>query len=398
METLLTRYQSLLSSVQLGFERSLSSQINWEARAIGLKGARGTGKSTLMLQQIKKQGDFSKSVYISLDDIYFKKNTLLETSEKLYRNGIRYLYLDEVHKYHDWQREIKNLYDFYPDLKLIISGSSILELQKSSADLSRRVLFYELTSLSFREFLELKYALTLPKFTLEEIQSNHISIAQTIKEKLDSPLSYFREFLEYGAYPYFKEGIADFSYRLQQVVNVIIDYDLPEAKDISVNTQSKLKKLLFIISESVPFTPNISKLATQLETTRPILLEMLYLLEESRLVRNLRSASKGTSLLNKPEKIYISNTSLIHSFSITGRNQGNLRETFAIDQLQNAGYDVSFPKQGDFLVNETHLLEIGGVGKGSSQVSNFENHLIFSDDLEIGWGRKLPLFLLGFLY
>ncbi|MDX5337880.1 MAG: AAA family ATPase [Cyclobacteriaceae bacterium] len=398
METLLTRYQSLLSSVQLGFERSLSSQINWEARAIGLKGARGTGKSTLMLQQIKKQGDFSKSVYISLDDIYFKKNTLLETSEKLYRNGIRYLYLDEVHKYHDWQREIKNLYDFYPDLKLIISGSSILELQKSSADLSRRVLFYELTSLSFREFLELKYALTLPKFTLEEIQSNHISIAQTIKEKLDSPLSYFREFLEYGAYPYFKEGIADFSYRLQQVVNVIIDYDLPEAKDISVNTQSKLKKLLFIISESVPFTPNISKLATQLETTRPILLEMLYLLEESRLVRNLRSASKGTSLLNKPEKIYISNTSLIHSFSITGRNQGNLRETFAIDQLQNAGYDVSFPKQGDFLVNETHLLEIGGVGKGSSQVSNVENHLIFSDDLEIGWGRKLPLFLLGFLY
>lgn len=398
MQNLLRRYQSLLSKVKLGFERNLSSQINWEARAIGLKGARGTGKSTLMLQQIKKRGDLSKSVYISLDDLYFKNNTVLDTAEQLYRDGIRILYLDEVHKYRDWQREIKNLYDFYPDLKLIISGSSILELQKSSVDLSRRVLFYELPSLSFREFLALKYDIIIPKFTLEELQKNHVTIAQSLKEKLDSPLTYFREFLEYGAYPYFIEGVTDFNYRLQQVVNVIIDYDLPEAKDISVSTQNKLKKLLFILSESVPFTPNISKLATQLETTRPMLTEMLYLLEEARLVRNLRSASKGTSLLNKPEKIYLSNTSLIHSFSEKGRNQGNLRETFAIDQLQNAGYSVTFPKQGDFLVDETYLLEIGGAGKGSSQVSNFENHLIFSDDLEIGWGRKLPLFLLGLLY
>lgn len=398
MEDLIIRYQSLLSRVQLGFKRNLTTQINWDARAIGLKGARGTGKSTLMLQQIKSERDPAKAVYISLDDLYFKTHSLLETGEQLYRNGIRHLYLDEVHKYQDWQREIKNLYDFYPDLKLVISGSSILELQKSSVDLSRRVLFYELTALSFREFLSLKYGIEVPKYTLQELQKNHITIAQSIKEKLDSPLAYFREFLQYGAYPYFMEGIPEFSYRLQQVVNVVIDYDLPEAKDISVTTQSKLKKLLFILSESVPFTPNISKLAIQLETTRPILLEMLHLLEEARLIRNLRSSTKGTSLLNKPEKIYLSNTSLINSFSEKGKNQGNLRETFALDQLQNAGYTVTSPKFGDFLINEELLIEIGGAGKSAAQIAEYNNHLIFSDDLEIGWGKKVPLFLLGFLY
>lgn len=398
MEELVLRYQSLLSRVQLGFKRNLTSQINWEARAIGIKGARGTGKSTLMLQKIKSEQDPSKAVYISLDDLYFKTHSLLETGEQLYRNGIRHLYLDEVHKYQDWQREIKNLYDFYPEFKLVISGSSILELQKSSVDLSRRVLFYELTALSFREFLSLKYGIEIPKYTLLDLQKNHIPIAQNIKEKLDAPLTYFKEFLRYGAYPYFMEGIPEFSYRLQQVVNVVIDYDLPEAKDISVTTQSKLKKLLFILSESVPFTPNISKLATQLETTRPILLEMLHLMEEARLIRNLRSSTKGTSLLNKPEKIYLSNTSLVHSFSEKGRNQGNLRETFALDQLQNAGYSVTSPKFGDFMINEELLIEIGGIGKSAAQVAEYDNHLIFSDELEIGWGKKVPLFLLGFLY
>lgn len=398
MEDLILRYQTLLYRVQVGFKRNLTSQINWEARAIGIKGARGTGKSTLMLQQIKSERDPAKAVYISLDDFYFKSHSLLETGEQLYRNGIRHLYLDEVHKYQDWQREIKNLYDFYPDLKLVISGSSILELQKSSVDLSRRVLFYELTALSFREFLSLKYSIEIPKYTLEELQKNHISIAQNLKEKLDAPLTYFKEFLQYGAYPYFMEGIPEFSYRLQQVVNLVIDYDLPEAKDISVATQSKIKKLLFILSESVPFTPNISKLAIQLETTRPILLEMLHLLEQARLIRNLRASAKGTSLLNKPEKIYLSNTSLINSFSEKGKNQGNLRETFALDQLQNAGYSVTFPKFGDFLINEGLLIEIGGAGKSAAQVAEYDNHLIFSDDLEIGWGKKVPLFLIGFLY
>lgn len=259
-------------------------------------------------------------------------------------------------------------------------------------------MFYELTALSFREFLTLKYSIEVPKITLEELQKNHISIAQTIKNKLDAPLTYFKEFLQYGAYPYFIEGIPEFSYRLQQVVNLVIDYDLPDAKDISVATQSKIKKLLFILSESVPFTPNISKLAIQLETTRPILLEMLYLLEEVRLIRNLRASAKGTSWLNKPEKIYLSNSSLINSFSKKGKNQGNLRETFALDQLQNAGYSVTFPKLGDFLINEELLIEIGGSEKSSSQVAEYVNHLILSDDIEIGWGKKVPLFLLGFLY
>lgn len=398
MQQLIRRYQALLSGIDLNFERNLTQKINWEARAVGIKGARGTGKSTLMLQHLKQSNFGEKAIYISLDDLYFKTTSLVETGETFYTAGGRTLFLDEVHKYPDWHREVKNLYDFYPELKIAFSGSSILELQKSSVDLSRRVLFYELTALSFREFLQLNYGFEFPIFSFEEIQSNHVEIARNLKQKLDAPLRYFQEFLSHGSYPFFKEGIDDYSYRLQQIINIIIDYDLPEAKDISVSTQNKLKKLLYVISESVPFTPNISKLAIQIETTRPILLEMLHILEEARLIRNLRSSTKGISLMNKPEKVLLSNANLIRSLSEEGWNPGNVRETFALDQLQNAGLNVTHPSKGDFLVNEEILLEIGGKTKTPSQVAHHENHLVFSDELEIGWGKQIPLYLLGFLY
>ena len=398
MKELIRRYQSLITGIELNFERSLLTKINWNARAIGIKGARGTGKSSLLLQHLKASNYGEKAIYFSLDDLYFKNSTLLETGETFYRAGGRKLFLDEVHKYPDWHREVKNLYDFYPDLQLAFSGSSILELQKSSVDLSRRVLFYELTALSFREFLQLKYGFDFPAYTFEEIQSNHIEIARSIKQLLESPLPYFQEFLSYGSYPFFNEGLEEYSYRLQQIINVIIDYDLPEAKDISVSTQNKLKKLLYLISESVPFTPNVSKLATQIETTRPILLEMLHVLEEARLIRNLRSATKGISLMNKPEKILLSNANLVKSLSEKGWNSGNIRETFALDQLQNAGFTITHPSKGDFLVNEEVLLEIGGKNKALTQVAHHENHFVFSDELEIGWGKQIPLYLLGFLY
>ncbi|WPR75618.1 ATP-binding protein [Algoriphagus sp. NG3] len=398
MKQLVRRYQNLLSGVQLDFERALSTKINWQARAIGIKGARGTGKSTLMLQHLKSSDYGEKAIYFSLDDLYFKNNTLLETGETFYQAGGRKLFLDEVHKYPDWHREIKNLYDFYPDLQIAFSGSSILELQKSSVDLSRRVLFYELSALSFREFLHLNYNWTFPIYTFEHIPKNHVEIARGLKQTLESPLKFFQEFLTYGSYPFFKEGLDDYSFRLQQIINIIIDYDLPEAKDISVNTQNKLKKLLYVISESVPFTPNISKLAAQIETTRPILLEMLHVLEVARLIRNLRSSTKGISLMNKPEKILLSNANLIKSLSEKGWNSGNIRETFALDQLQNSGTEVTHPAKGDFLLNGEILLEIGGKNKTPTQIIHHENHLVFSDELEIGWGKQIPLYLLGFLY
>jgi len=398
MQQIIQRYQTLLASINHNFERALTNKINWENRAIGLKGARGTGKSTLLLQHLKSSQDGEMAIYLSLDDLYFKSTSLVEAGETFYRNGGRRLFLDEVHKYPDWHREIKNLYDFYPDLQLVFSGSSILELQKSSVDLSRRVIFYELTALSFREFLEFKYGYKFPVYTIEEIQSNHEEIARELKQKLDAPLRFFQEFLTYGSYPFFREGLDDYSYKLQQIINVIIDYDLPEAKEISVSTQNKIKKLLYILSEAVPFTPNISKLALQIETTRPILLEMLHLLEETRLIRNLRSATKGISLMNKPEKILLSNANLIKSLSEKGWNTGNIRETFALDQLQNAGLKITHPPKGDFLINEELLVEIGGKNKNSFQVAHHENHLVFSNELEIGWGKQVPLYLLGFLY
>lgn len=195
-----------------------------------------------------------------------------------------------------------------------------------------------------------------------------------------------------------EKGIEDYSYQLQQIINLIIDYDLPEAKDISVSTQNKLKRLLYIISESVPFTPNISKLALQIETTRPILMVMLYILEESKLIRNLRASTKGISLMNKPEKILLFNPNWIKTLSDKGWNTGNIREPFILDQLKNAGLEVTYPSEEDFLINGNILLEIRGKNKTSSQVSNVDNHLVVSNEIEIGWRKQIPLYLLGFLY
>lgn len=398
METIINKYRRIIDKVSTKFQRGLSYQINWKARAICIEGARGTGKSTLMLQHIKEHLSLEQTLYVSLDDLYFKQNPLTEVAEKFYVMGGRYLFLDEVHKYDDWQTAVKNIYDFYPDLQLIISGSSILALQKSKADLSRRLLRYQLHELSLREYISLKYAVQLPSYTLEELLTNHSTIATEIQKQLPSPLKIFNEYLSNGAYPFFKEGEDDYFIRINQLINVIIDYDLPEAKAIEVSTQAKLKRLLYIISTSVPFQPNISKLAVQTGTTRPMLLEMLHILEQAQLIHNLRSAAHGISLMNKPEKIFMRNTSLIAALAEGQPDTGNLRETFFLSQLRNAGAVVTYPKNGDFKINDKYLFEIGGKNKSAKQLLDQEQSFIVADNLEYGWGNKIPLYLFGFLY
>jgi uncharacterized protein len=398
MEKLINKYHLLLNSVKSDFKRSLSSKINWEGRGICITGARGTGKSTLMLQYIKENLNRNEALYLSLDDLYFKQYSLVDVADKFIQHGGKYLFLDEVHKYEDWQTSVKNLYDFNPDLQIIASGSSILALQKSVADLSRRMVYYELTELSLREFIALKYRIEVPIFALEEILSNHQNIVAEIKTKLPHPLALFQEYLRLGAYPFFLEGEKDYLIKINQLINIIIDYDLPYGKDISVSTQSKLKKLLFIISTSVPFTPNISKLAEKTETTRLQLLEMLHLLESSRLIRNLRSATGGISMMNKPEKILFNNTNLMHSLAHEAIGKGNLRETFIVSQLQNAGNMVTYPKNGDFLVNGKYLMEVGGKQKSKKQIYSDTDAYILADDLVYGYENKIPIYLMGFLY
>jgi predicted AAA+ superfamily ATPase len=398
MESLITRYKNLLRSVKLDFKRNLYHQINWDARAICILGARGTGKSTLMLQYLKEKLPENQSLYISLDDLYFKQEGLVEVAERFIQLGGKHLFLDEVHKYGDWQAAVKNLYDFYPDLKMVISGSSILPLQKSQVDLSRRLVYYELPELSFREYLALKHHIVLSPMDLNYLLINHQELSSKVIEVLPHPLAEFEQYLQYGAYPFFKEGQQDYISKINQLINVIIDYDLPEGRDISTATQAKLKKLLYILSTAVPFSPNITKLAEKTETTRPRLLEMLHMLETSRLIRNLRNSSHGVSMMNKPDKIFLSNTNLIYALALENQNKGNVRETFFYNQLANSKRTVTYPQQGDFLIDDTYLFEIGGKNKDFSQIANLPDSFIAADDLEYGLGNKIPLYLFGFLY
>lgn len=398
MEILVSRYKNLLKSINLNFKRSLYGLINWDARAICILGARGTGKSTLMLQYLKENLPENESLYLSLDDLYFKQHSLINVAERFIQMGGKYLFMDEVHKYNDWQAAVKNLYDFYPDLKMVISGSSILPLQKSQVDLSRRLVYYELPELSFREYLGLKKGISIPVFNITDLTANHREVADRIVALLPRPLADFERYLQQGAYPFFLESEQDYVTKLNQLINVIIDYDLPEGKDISTSTQAKLKRLLYILSTAVPFSPNVSKLAEKTETTRPIILEMLHLLEISRLIRNLRNSSQGVSYLNKPDKIYLANTNLIYALAQENQKKGNVRETFFYNQLSNAGRKVTIPIAGDFLIDGKYLFEIGGRNKDFSQIADPPDSFIAADDIEYGFGNKIPLYLFGFLY
>lgn len=401
MEVLTNKYRRLLGKISGNFKRALSSQINWEARGICIEGARGTGKTTLMLQHINEHLPVDKTLYISLDDLYFRQHPLVDLAETFYQQGGQHLFMDEVHKYSDWHTAVKNIYDFYPDLQLVVSGSSILALQNSQADLSRRLLTYHLPELSFREFTELKYGHQLPAYSLDQLVRQHSSISDRVHEVLPSPLKLFREYLSLGAYPFFKEGEEEYLMRINQLINVIIDYDLPEAKTIETSTQAKLKQLLYILSRSVPFKPNIAKLARQTGTSRTRLLEMLHLLERSQLIYNLRSSAQGISLMNKPEKIYLRNTSLIEALAEGKPDKGNQRETFFLAQLSGAGYSVTYPKTGDFRVagnTRSYLFEVGGKNKTNRQIAGQDYSFLALDDLEYGQGHTIPLWLFGFLY
>lgn len=398
MEYLIEKYSLLLRSIPTDFIRSLYEKIDWDSRGIMISGARGTGKSTLMLQRIKIALSIESSLYLSLDDLYFREHTLTSVAESFIQQGGQYLFLDEVHKYPNWQQEVKNLYDFHPRLQLILSGSSILALQDSQVDLSRRVLTYELPELSFREFLALQYDIVMPSITLEDMLTDPIHAADLVLSKTNTPLKYFAEYLQMGAYPFFLESRKSYNMRIQQLINLIVDYDLPSARQVEVATQQKLKQLLYILSTAVPFKPNIAKLARQLQSVRVRVLEMLDILEKAQLIHMLRSQTMGSSLLNKPDKLYLHNPNLIFALAEGKPNIGNLRETFLLSQLRNAGHNVTYPKAGDFKIDNHYTLEVGGKDKTSQQIQHLDNAFIAADNTEYPVGRKIPLWLFGMLY
>lgn len=397
MQTLFQTYNRLIENLKYTNQRYLYEKIDWNERLIGIKGARGVGKTTMILQHIHNAfSDRRQALYVSLDQLWFTKHTIMELAEYHYTHGGTHLFLDEVHRYPDWIRELKNIYDSYPDFHIVFTGSSLLELDNSVADLSRRCRMYEMRGLSFREYLKFENVTILPILALSDILENHVSLASAITAKT-KVLPYFEDYLSHGYYPFYNESTDESFYdRLRQVITTIIENDIPATEHIEYETITKTKRLVMQLAEMVPFTLNVSNLCSTIGTTRNQLIRLLSLLERSALIRQLFSDAKGLKTLVKPEKILFDNPNIMAALS-ENNDAGTMRETFFASMVSQS-HKLNYPTQGDFLVDKSYLFEIGGRGKGFTQIRNLPNSYIAADEIETGFGNKIPLWLFGMLY
>ena len=396
LQPLFNNYHRKIARIDLRFKRYLYDQINWSARIISIKGARGVGKTTMLLQHIlENYEDIDKTLYASLDDLWFSTHSLIDLVDWADQHGVQRLYLDEVHKYARWKGTLKNIYDSYPDMSIVYTSSSLLIMDNATVDLSRRQTAYTLYGMSFREFLAFENILHYPAIALEDLLQNHVRHAMQIVRNVKMA-SYFEAYLEHGYYPFYREVGEDFASRLREIVSVVIDSDLPAVENMTFETLQKVKKLVMIISERVPFEPKMSELWTQLVTNNELGLRMLYALDKAQIFALLTSKVKNYKFLYKPDKIFLGNTNLMHVLCPLV-NKGNERETLFCCQLQ-VNNDVKHPLKGDFLVNDKYLFEVGGRKKSFEQIADVPNGFLAVDDTEVGHGNRIPLWLFGFTY
>ncbi|GHV86943.1 ATPase AAA [Spirochaetia bacterium] len=408
MEELLETSRRRIINTSMDFVRSINHKVQWKARLIGVRGARGTGKTTLLLQHIKEvfAAEPDRVLYASLDNLWFSRNSLLELADRFVKRGGTHLFLDEIHKYPEWARVIKNLYDDYPELSIVFTGSSLLEILNARADLSRRAIVYTMQGLSFREYLNLTTGTAFPVYGLEDILHNHGKISAEICGVI-KPFQYFAAYLQTGYYPYFTEGPDLYPMRLEETVAMILEMELPLLRGVEMAYIPKLKQLLAVISESAPFIPNISKLGERIGINRQTLIAYIQYLAEARLTRNLYKEAGGISVLQKPDKLFLENTNLMYLFKGASWDTGNVRETFLANQLAYE-HSIVFPDAGDFFVDGKYLIEVGGKHKTRRQLkaADAEAELsgadsaawVAADDIEYGYDKKIPLWLFGFLY
>ena len=390
MELLRQTFLQKIEETSTGFIRYLHNKIDWDARLIAILGARGTGKSTLILQHIKLYENIDKVLYVSADDIYFTAHRLTDLASDFYANGGEALYIDEIHKYPGWSTEIKNIYDTYARLRLVYTGSSILVLEKGGADLSRRKLEYRLSGLSFREYLSISKGIELPVCTLEDVLANAVEFPY----KEHRPVALFKEYMVGGYYPYFMEP--GYRLRLQAVINQILENDIRDFAGMTVSTTRALKKLMYIVAQSAPFKPNYSKIAEDLHLNRNLTADLMIYLEKAQLVNILRDGTWGISSLGKVEKVYLNNTNLAYAIAGDVTNTGNARETVFFSMLSQVADVVSSPS-ADFKTGK-YTFEVGGRSKSGRQIKDIEDAYIVKDDIEHGDGNILPLWAFGFLY
>lgn len=397
MDILRRRYKKHLSDVRTDIHRFLFYEIDWSQPLIGIKGQRGVGKTTLMLQQIKETDPTGEaSFYVSLDNLWFADHSLIDLAETLIKQGVSNLYLDEVHRLPGWERQIKNLYDSYPELHVVFTSSSLLVIDQSIGDLSRRVSMYSLPGLSFREFLMFEGINLMDRLTLTDILYSHETIAPVISSKCNI-LLYFRRYISKGYYPFYKSMRTDDYYsRVDQMVTTVVDSDIPSVETrIDYETLIKAKRLIGIIAGTQPYQPNMTTLAGLMGTNRSQLLKLFDLLDRAGIIRQIFVSVNGPKSLAKPHKILLNNSTLM--CALASPKIGAEREcTFA--SFLSVGHRLSFAKDGDFIIDNRYLFEIGGKGKGFAQIRDIPDSFVAADDIEFGFGNKIPLWIFGFLY
>lgn len=391
MEKLYELYAKKLKTVSTDFVRYLYDQINWNSQLIVIMGARGVGKTTMVLQRILMTDAKKESLYISADNTFFAGNTLYDIATKFAQEGGRVLYIDEVHKYQDWSKEVKMMYDFLPDLKVVITGSSILELIRGTdADLSRRSIRYKLEGLSFREYLNFSLGLNIPAYSLEDILDGKVELPAEVKY----PLAHFKEYLTKGYFPFFKQD--DYYQRLENVINQTMEVDIPAYAKMNVSTARKLKQLLYVVSRSVPFKPNFTEIGRAISSDRGTVADHMVYMEKSTLIRQLNFAPDGMNLVQKVDKIYLGNTCFIYALADENPDIGNIRETFFYCAMC-VNHKVTSSPAADFLVKD-HTFEVGGKSKKQKQIKNVNDAFIVKDDIENAYMNIIPLWTFGFNY
>ncbi len=383
--------------VSVRYFRHLMGRIDWENRLILLMGARGTGKTTILLQRMKTAfPDPQKALYLSLDHLWFKTHSVYEAVEAHVLNGGTHVFLDEVHYYENWELLIKNLYDDFPALHIIYTGSSVLKLRKAQADLSRRQSEYVLPGLSFIEYLELEGHAGIRPLPLEELLEDHVGLAVRLTEGT-SILKFFHTYIRNGYYPFYREVHSGYEERVRQVINQTLESDYPAVENISFATIQKAKKMLMILAEQAPQTPNMSRLYGELETDRNQGLKILKALSEADLLSLLSSDAASLKNMSRPDKIYCDNPNIMYALCPEAEI-GCVRESFFLNQLRSAGYKALYPKQGDFIINDRYLFEVGGKGKSFARIKDLPDSYLAVDDVEIGSGHRIPLWMFGLLY
>ena len=391
MEQLFDLYSAKLAETDTKFVRYMHDRINWNSRLIVIVGSRGVGKTTMILQHILLTDTAKDSLYVGADNTYFSSNTLFDTASAFVKNGGKVLYIDEVHKYPDWSKEVKMMYDYLPDLKIVVTGSSILDIVKGAdADLSRRAIQYTMEGLSFREYLNFSLGLNICPYSLDDIIAGNAVLPSEIRH----PLVYFKDYLAKGYFPFF--SMDDYLIRLENVINHTMEIDIPLFAGMNISTSRKLKKLLYVISRSVPFKPNFSEIGRALSMDRGTVADYMVYMEKSGLTRHLNIAEKGMSLVEKTEKVYLGNTNFIYALADGSQDTGNVRETFFLCAL-SVNHKVMASPVSDFLV-DGHTFEVGGRGKTGRQIRDVTDAYIVKDDIEHAYMNVIPLWAFGLNY